>query len=423
MQDSLYKILESEDPVLGLLLRKEGREVFTREEEQDLAERIEIQEKKLLGYIWTKAKNVVEEYYKSHDRKFKIDVDDELSTSKSEQYEALEEMIDSLNLDDQKEYLWEFYRNRKDSEHLREIVKVTNSYYDTMIEDGTSIDVNSTKNETLKREKNQIYGLQQQWINLRHEFISANYGLVVSIAQKYKRDKGLDFKDLIQEGNIGLIRSIDKFDYSLGNRFSTYASWWIRQSIGRAIKDHGRTIRLPVHVSDELRKYHRAEKDYLSLHGTVDLEMIAKEAGMNPEKIRKHLKASLDPLSLNMGLGENQKLELISLIEDENKRSPEEETINRSLKEKIEEVLSTLKERERLILRLRFGIDNDQNYTLEEVGKKFNLTRERIRQLETKALNRLREGSNKNVLAIFRDDIFDPRRLILTVNELYKKAP
>ncbi|NQV91370.1 sigma-70 family RNA polymerase sigma factor, partial [Candidatus Woesearchaeota archaeon] len=242
------------------------------------------------------------------------------------------------------------------------------------------------------------------WDHLRDEFMSANYGLVITIAKRYRRNNGLDFKDLIQEGNVGLIKSIDKFDYSLGYKFSTYASWWIRQSITRSIADNGRTIRLPVYIFDDLRKYLRAETDYLSLHGEIDPEIIAREQNIDPEKIKRNLKASLDPISLNASFGEDQRTELIDLIENENRISPEEEAIQNALKRTISEVLSLqLSEKEQSILHLRYGIGNEQDLTLEEVGDMFNLTRERIRQIQEKALRTLRRKGAEELIQFYEE--------------------
>ena len=271
----------------------------------------------------------------------------------------------------------------------------------------------------LSREKNRLSGLKQYWLNLREEFFSANYGLVVSIAKVYQ-GRGLELKDLIQEGNIGLIKGLDKFNYSFGYKFSTYGIWWIKQSISRAIADQGRTIRLPVHVHEELRKYLQAETDYLSNHGTIDPEKIAKEQDIKIEKIRRYLKASLEPVSLNSTLGENEK-ELGGIIIDKKSPCPEEETIFHSLKDKIEEVISKLNDKEQEIIRLRFGLYYDKYYTLEEVGEIFNLTRERIRQIEGKAIKKLKRNFNKSLLIEFRDDISNSKEIVLRANAIYNK--
>ena len=260
-----------------------------------------------------------------------------------------------------------------------------------------------TPREQLKALTEQIDRGESEAQEAKMAIVKANLRLVVSNANRYKyRAAGLEFLDLIQEGNIGLMRAVDKFDYHRGYKFSTYATWWIRQGITRAIADQGRTIRIPVHMHERINKIRRVQRSLLQELGEEPtVEQIAADMNMSTNKIKEALAVSPETASLDMPIGEDDDNPLGAFLMDIDSPSPVQEAELNILKEQIQEVLSELEERERDVIALRFGIDDGYPRTLEEVGRIFNVTRERIRQIEVKALRKLRHPRRSRKLRDF----------------------
>ena len=249
-----------------------------------------------------------------------------------------------------------------------------------------------------EEEKELAIAVENGDLEAKQRLAEANLRLVVSIAKRYV-GRGMQFLDLIQEGNMGLMKAVDKFDYSKGFKFSTYATWWIRQAITRAIADQARTIRIPVHMVETINKLIRVSRQLLQELGREPSpEEIAAEMNMPVERVREILKISQEPVSLETPIGEEEDSHLGDFIQDDNVPVPADAAAFTLLKEQLEEVLGTLTEREQKVLTLRFGLEDGRARTLEEVGKEFNVTRERIRQIEAKALRKLRHPSRSRKL-------------------------
>jgi len=362
------------EEVCGIVLKKAGSDQEIHEKEiMELAEKHHLSEDDLDAlFEWCNEKGIAvqesaEELEELVDRE-----DDEVEADDADEEEAGEEEEDADEVS-------EPYQEKNKRESSKDSVKL----YLQQIGEIPLLTAEEERDLAKRYKETQDPAAKEQ-------MISSNLRLVVSVAKDYT-GRGLSFLDLIQEGNMGLVRAVEKFDYERGFRFSTYAIWWIRQSMVRAIADQSREIRLPVHMTETIVKLNRISRDLTQELGRdpTPEEIAAKMPGMSPERISEIQKIAMEPVSLETPAGDEENSTLSDFIEDEKAVSPDEYASNQYLREEVDKILKDLPEREEKILRMRFGLDDGKPKTLEEVGRVCNVTRERIRQIETKALRRL----------------------------------
>jgi RNA polymerase primary sigma factor len=392
MSETKFKSLD--EVKQNLLERTQNDEVITQDEVMKAVDELKLTDDEQETFIeWTRDNGVIMEDELGEEL---VDTDEDLVSDEADSDEDVDDEIGNLdysNVDEQEE---EKYKEYADTSSMK-------NYDNVKIYLKSIGKVPLLKSE---EEKEIARRIQEGDEGAKEELIVANLRLVVAIAKKYV-GRGLLFLDLIQEGNLGLVKAVEKFDYTKGFKFSTYATWWIRQAITRAIADQARTIRIPVHMVETINKLTRVQRQLVQELGREpSAEEIAEKLGnITPEKVREIQKIALDPVSLETPIGEEDDSHLGDFIEDKHAISPDEYASKELLKDEIDNVLSTLTERERKVLQLRFGLIDGRQRTLEEVGKEFNVTRERIRQIEAKALRKLKHPTKSKRLKDFVDKL------------------
>lgn len=392
MSNTNYKTID--DIKNDLLSRTQDGDIITQDEVMKSIDNLKLTDEEQEAFIeWTRDNGIIMEDELDDEI---LNADDDLTDDDLDEDSDVDDELNSLNYGNADEQEEEKYKEYADTS--------SNKNYDNV-----KIYLKSIGKVPLlktEEEKEIAKRVQEGDESAKEELIVANLRLVVAIAKKYV-GRGLLFLDLIQEGNLGLVKAVEKFDYTKGFKFSTYATWWIRQAITRAIADQARTIRIPVHMVETINKLTRVQRQLVQELGREPTaEEIAEKLGnITPEKVREIQKIALDPVSLETPIGEEDDSHLGDFIEDKHAVSPDEYASKELLKDEIDSVLATLNERERKVLQLRFGLIDGRQRTLEEVGKEFNVTRERIRQIEAKALRKLKHPSKSKRLKDFVDKL------------------